>query len=253
MASAPMLLRLSVLAALASAARPARVIGRRPLAGVAAAVAFPANANPPPVDADRVAAPALPQSQPRGLVLKNGLKFTDGTVGDGAMLSWGQVVKIRYVAYWREGTGAKLVRYDDSEDYLVRHGNGRDVRGLDEGLHTMRVGGTRRIEVPPALGYTAPGLGPMPESAQGRRVLDRAIGAMEGKQGSAVVYDVAVLEAWTDDADMGYYQDESFSGDEVRIIVEKAQKIGRGLATAAGEAPPSTMTASPPGLSFVPR
>lgn len=248
-----MLLRLSALAALASAARPARVIGRRPLAGVAAAVAFPANANPPRVDADRVAAPALPQSQPRGLVLKNGLKFTDGAVGAGAKLSWGQVVKIRYVAYWREGTGAKLVRYDDSEDYLVRHGNGRDVRGLDEGLHTMRVGGTRRIEVPPALGYTAPGLGPMPESAQGRRVLDRAIGAMEGKQGSAVVYDVAVLEAWTDDADMGYYQDESFSGDEVRIIVEKAQKIGRGLATAAGEAPSPKMTESPPGLSFVPR
>lgn len=267
-----MLLRLSALAALASAARPARVIGRRPLAGVAAAVAFPANANPPrvdtdrvaapslrqagappPVDADRVAAPALPQSQPRGLVLKNGLKFTDGAVGAGAKLSWGQVVKIRYVAYWREGTGAKLVRYDDSEDYLVRHGNGRDVRGLDEGLHTMRVGGTRRIEVPPALGYTAPGLGPMPESAQGRRVLDRAIGAMEGKQGSAVVYDVAVLEAWTDDADMGYYQDESFSGDELRIIVEKAQKIGRGLATAAGEAPSPKMTESPPGLSFVPR
>ena len=51
----------------------------------------------------------------------------------------------------------------------------------------------------------------------------------------AQVYDVAVLAAWTDDADAGYYADESFSGDEMQIIVGKAEKIGRGLAKAAGE------------------
>jgi len=44
-----------------------------------------------------------------------------------------------------------------------------------------------------------------------------------------------VLAAWTDDADAGYYADESFSGDEMQIIVGKAEKIGRGLAKAAGE------------------
>ena len=51
----------------------------------------------------------------------------------------------------------------------------------------------------------------------------------------AQVYDVAVLAAWTDDADAGYYADESFSGDEIQVIVGKAEKIGRGLAKAAGE------------------
>ena len=185
---------------LAAAARPARVVvGRRPLAGAAAAAAAAiaprANANPPPVDTDRVAVPDLPQ-QPRGLKLKNGLKFTDGTVGPGEKLRWGQVVKIKYVAYTRESGDAPLKRYDAADTYLVRHGNGRDVRGLDEGIHTMRVGGTRRIEVPPALGYTAPGLGPMPESAGGRRTLDKALDDMAGKPGAAVVYDVAVLAAW---------------------------------------------------------
>ena len=42
-------------------------------------------------------------------------------------------------------------------------------------------------------------------------------------------------QAWTDDADSGYYADESFSGDEIQVIVGKAEKIGRGLAKAAGE------------------
>ena len=134
---------------LAAAVRPARVVvGRRPLAGAAAgaaaaAIAPRANANPPPVDTNRVGVPDLPQ-QPRGLKLKNGLKFTDGTVGPGEKLRWGQVVKIKYVAYTRESGDAPLKRYDASDAYLVRHGNGRDVRGLDEGIHTMRVGGTRR-------------------------------------------------------------------------------------------------------------
>ena len=139
-----MLVRLCALGALTDAARPARVVGRRPaLAGAAAAIACPARANPPPVDTNRVGVPELPQ-QPRGLKLKNGLKFTDGTVGPGEKLRWGQVVKIKYVAYTRESGDAPLKRYDASDAYLVRHGNGRDVRGLDEGIHTMRVGGTRR-------------------------------------------------------------------------------------------------------------
>ena len=89
-----------VICTLAAAARPARVVvGRRPLAGAAAAaaaaIAARANANPPPVDTNRVGVPELPQ-QPRGLKLKNGLKFTDGTVGPGEKLRWGQVVKIKY-------------------------------------------------------------------------------------------------------------------------------------------------------------
>ena len=187
MAAASMLVRLCALAALTHAARPTRVVGRRPaLAGAAAALACPAYANPPPVDTNRVGVPELPQ-QPRGLKLKNGLKFTDGTVGPGEKLRWGQVVKIKYVAYTRESGDAPLKRYDAADTYLVRHGNGRDVRGLDEGIHTMRVGGTRRVEVPPNLGYTAPGLGPMPESAGGRRTLDKALDDMAGKPGAAVV------------------------------------------------------------------
>ena len=68
----------------------------------------------------------------------------------------------------------------------------------------------------------------MPESAGGRRTLDKALDDMAGKPGAAVVYDVAVLSAWTDDADAGYYADESFSGDEMQIIVGKAEKIGGG-------------------------
>ena len=49
------------------------------------------------------------------------------------------------------------------------------------------------VEVPPSLGSTAPGLGPMPESAGGRRTLDKALDDMAGKPGAAVVCDCAQI------------------------------------------------------------
>ena len=47
----------------------------------------------------------------------------------------------------------KLEKIDTSmEPYLHKHGNGRICRGLDEAIHTMRIGGKRRALVPPNIG-----------------------------------------------------------------------------------------------------
>lgn len=52
-------------------------------------------------------------------------------------------------------------------------GNGRLIRGLEEALHTMRVGSRRRIIVPPSIGYSSFGLGPLPSDPFQRRRLGR--------------------------------------------------------------------------------
>lgn len=45
------------------------------------------------------------------------------------------------------------------------------IKGMEEGLHSMRVGGKRRIIIPRELGYTVQGLGPYPANARNRDVL----------------------------------------------------------------------------------
>ena len=235
---------LVALAALAGALVPApapaphtAVPRRRALAlplGVFAAVIAPRPtlADPPKVS-ERVAVPGvLPpgaEATSRGRVLKNGLKYVDGVAGAGAAPEWGQVLKIKYTAYTRDGAG-KLTKVDAVPTYLVRHGNGRTIRGLDEGIHTMRVGGTRRVEVPLTMGYTAPGLGPLPEGAGQRRRLDRQLTDLEkSPENTAIVFDVGLLDAWDDDADQGFYKDNSFSGKDLTFIAEKANSIAERL------------------------
>lgn len=237
--------------------RKAATLNRRATLGAGLAAALlpprPAFADPPKIS-DRVAVPGrAPAGDPPKFVSKvaetvtvpgtvspfaaarsdgaggpGGPTIIDGTVGDGAPVAWGQVLKIRYVGYTRPASG-EMRKFDDQKAYLVRHGNNRIVRGLDEGLHTMRVGGTRRIEVPLNLGYVTPGLGPLPSSARARGGLDVALGELEAAGVGDVVFDVTLLDAWEDEADQGYYRDSSFSDEELRDIKARADAIGKGL------------------------
>lgn len=157
----------------------------------------------------------------RGVVLKNGLRYVDKSVGWGNEPRWGDVLRISYVQ-WVRRSDLSLVKIDEQKSYLVRHGNGRTVRGLDEGLHTMRIGGRRRIEVPPKLGYTIVGLGPIPEGPGQTRRFNNALDKM-GDNG-AVVFDVQLLESWVDAADIGLYNDSSFSEKEMAFIIMRIQQ-----------------------------
>jgi hypothetical protein len=74
------------------------------------------------------------------------------------------------------------------ERYLFKHGNGRQIKGLEEGVHTMQVGGSRRIVIPASMSYTVPGLGPYPPSWRARRRLNKVscdiLGAVSALPGS---------------------------------------------------------------------
>jgi FKBP-type peptidyl-prolyl cis-trans isomerase len=110
---------------------------------------------------------------PVGYKTADGLQYYDVREGKGPTPRWGQVAIIHYEGYTRLGQGGRLTLFDDTytrgEGYLVKHGNGRVIRGLDQGLHSMKLGGLRRIIIPKNLGYTRAGLGPMPINPFRRR------------------------------------------------------------------------------------
>ena len=144
---------------------------------------------------------------------KSGLRYFDVRQGEGPSPKWGQVAIIHYEGYVRASPFSRLVLFDDTYSrrtpYLVKHGNGRVIRGLDEGLHTMRLGGLRRIVVPLELGYTKTGLGPIPPNALRRKILVRELGKAEQQEGE-IVYDVELVSLYDDEADLGYYDDLTF-------------------------------------------
>ena len=98
------------------------------------------------------------KSAPKTVVLKDGLKYVDIVVGKGPEPKKGQTVRVHYVGTLADGT-----KFDSSRDrgqpFEFTLGVGGVIAGWDEGVATMRVGGRRRLTIPPALGYGAQGAG----------------------------------------------------------------------------------------------
>ncbi|HST54215.1 MAG TPA: FKBP-type peptidyl-prolyl cis-trans isomerase [Pyrinomonadaceae bacterium] len=86
----------------------------------------------------------------------SGLKYTDLVVGTGPSPKPGQTAVVNYTGTLTDGT-----KFDSSLDhgqpYAFPIGRGKVIKGWDEGVLTMKVGGRRRLVVPPSLGYGAMG------------------------------------------------------------------------------------------------
>jgi peptidylprolyl isomerase len=95
----------------------------------------------------------------------SGLQFIDVKVGDGASPQTGQTVVVHYTGWLANGT-----KFDSSVDrgqpFSFVIGTGQVIKGWDEGVATMKVGGKRRLIIPPELGYGANDYGPIPGNAQ---------------------------------------------------------------------------------------
>ena len=94
--------------------------------------------------------------------LANGLKYTDSTVGTGAEAVPGHKVSVHYTG-WLFTNGAKGAKFDSSLDrgqpFSFTLGAHQVIRGWDEGVAGMKVGGKRTLTIPPDLGYGARGAG----------------------------------------------------------------------------------------------
>ena len=89
----------------------------------------------------------------RGFQTKSGLKYYDIKEGDGALPRYGQLVAFTYTQFYKPKSSATLEKIDSSSvPFLHKHGNGRIVRGLDEAIHGMKVGGKRRAIIPSSIG-----------------------------------------------------------------------------------------------------
>ena len=92
----------------------------------------------------------------------SGLQYEDTVVGTGPEASAGRHVSVHYTG-WLHENGAKGAKFDSSKDrgdpFDFPLGAGMVIRGWDEGVQGMKVGGTRVLVIPPALGYGARGAG----------------------------------------------------------------------------------------------
>ena len=88
----------------------------------------------------------------------SGLKYTDVKVGSGTEATAGKTVDVHYTGWLLDGK-----KFDSSKDrgqpFNFPLGGGAVIKGWDEGVAGMKVGGTRILMIPPELGYGARGAG----------------------------------------------------------------------------------------------
>ena len=92
----------------------------------------------------------------------SGLKVTDTKVGTGATPKTGQTCVMHYTG-WLYQDGKKGAKFDSSVDrdepFEFPIGAGHVIKGWDEGVASMKVGGKRTLIIPPELGYGSRGAG----------------------------------------------------------------------------------------------
>ncbi|MBI4469661.1 MAG: FKBP-type peptidyl-prolyl cis-trans isomerase [Acidobacteria bacterium] len=88
----------------------------------------------------------------------SGLKYVDLVEGTGASPKVGQTVVVHYTGTLEDGKKFDS-SVDRAEPFEFPIGVGRVIKGWDEGVMTMKVGGKRQLTIPPELGYGARGAG----------------------------------------------------------------------------------------------
>jgi peptidylprolyl isomerase len=110
--------------------------------------------------ASLAAATLASQTAQGGTVTKtsSGLVYEDIVVGTGETPKPGQRVTVHYTGTLTNGSKFDSSR-DRNEPFTFVIGQGQVIKGWDEGLSTMKVGGRRKLTIPPELGYGARGAG----------------------------------------------------------------------------------------------
>ncbi len=92
----------------------------------------------------------------------SGLQYIDTIEGSGPEATKGQSVTVHYTG-WLYNDGVQGAKFDSSKDrndpFVFGLGAGMVIRGWDEGVAGMKVGGSRTLIIPAALGYGARGAG----------------------------------------------------------------------------------------------
>lgn len=92
------------------------------------------------------------------------LKIEDTQAGTGREVKSGDTVVIHYKGTLKDGTKFDS-SYDRGEPFETQIGVGQVIKGWDEGVVGMKVGGKRKLTIPPDMGYGAQAVGPIPANS----------------------------------------------------------------------------------------
>jgi hypothetical protein len=129
--------------------------------------ADPAPASPPPPATPRSMndfAPELGVNLSKTTETASGLHYIDERPGEGEPARAGRTVRVHYTGWLMDGSKFDSSR-DRGEPLEFVLGRGQVIRGWDEGVTGMKVGGRRKLVIPPKLAYGARGVGPIPPNS----------------------------------------------------------------------------------------
>jgi peptidylprolyl isomerase len=123
---------------------------------------FPVSATQPLQTPSKAAQPPQPKGT-KMVTTDSGLKYVDTVIGTGASPTRGQRCTVHYTGWLDDGRGQHGKKFDSSVDrgqpLAIPIGVGRVIKGWDEGLMSMKVGGKRTLYIPSYLGYGPRGAG----------------------------------------------------------------------------------------------
>jgi FKBP-type peptidyl-prolyl cis-trans isomerase len=114
----------------------------------------------------RAGDPTQDKKEPKVITTKSGLKYIDEKEGTGAEAKKGDTVDVHYTGWLKDGK-----KFDSSKDrgrpLSFKLGEGRVIKGWEEGISGMKVGGKRKLIIPPDLAYGEKGFpGAIPPNAE---------------------------------------------------------------------------------------
>ena len=98
------------------------------------------------------------------ITLPDGLQITDEVTGSGAQAKARNAVAVNYIGTLTNGTKFDS-SYDRGQPFSFVLGAGQVIKGWDEGVLGMKVGGKRKLVIPASLGYGAQSIGPIPANS----------------------------------------------------------------------------------------
>ena len=101
---------------------------------------------------------------PTAAAVSKDLKIEDETVGTGAEAVAGKSVTVNYKGTLTDGTQFDS-SYSRNQPFSFTLGSGQVIQGWDQGVQGMKVGGKRKLTIPPSLGYGAQATGSIPANS----------------------------------------------------------------------------------------
>lgn len=98
------------------------------------------------------------------ITMENGLIIEDVKLGSGDVAVKGALISVHYVGTLTNGTKFDSSR-DRGEPFQFPLGQGMVIQGWEQGFEGMKIGGVRKLTIPPSLGYGAQNVGPIPANS----------------------------------------------------------------------------------------